>query len=99
MKDKIVNIAVQVLPTAKDKHPYAIVDEAIAEIAASGLNYKVTPFETVIEGPYEEVMRLVEKVQDACYKAGADSLMCYIKIQSRAEGNVTISDKMEKYDS
>ena len=23
MKDKIVNIAVQVLPTAKDKHPYA----------------------------------------------------------------------------
>lgn len=94
---KTVNIALQVLPTSKEKDIYLIVDEAIKIIAESGLKYKVCPFETVIEGEYSEVMQIVEKAQDACYKAGADSLMTYIKIQSHKEKEVKIEDKMEKY--
>lgn len=98
MKNKVVNVAVQVLPVARDKNSYALVDEAIALIARSGVSYRVTPFETVMEGTYERLMEVVEEVQAACYKAGADTLMCYVKIQSRAEGEVQILDKMEKYD-
>ena len=95
--DKIVNIALQVLPTSKTIHPYVLVDKAIEVIANSGLRYKVCPFETVLEGTYEDIMKVVKQAQEACYKAGADSLMTYIKIQS-SKGDVSINDKMEKYE-
>ena len=95
--NKTVNIALQILPSSKDKHPYSLVDEAIEIIANSGLKYKVTPFETVMEGGYDEIMKVVKKAQQACYAAGADSLMTYIKIQSSRE-DVTIGDKMDKYE-
>ena len=98
MKKKIINAAIQVLPSSREKHPYAIVDTAISVIKRSGLVYRVCPFETVVEGPYSDIIALVEEVQDACYADGAESMLVYLKIQSKAEGDVTISDKMEKYD-
>ena len=94
--ENIVNVAFQVLPTSSTKHPYSIVDEAIRVIEKSGLKYQVTPFETVIEGRYDEIIKVVKEAQEACYKAGADSLMAYMKIQSSRK-DVAIQDKMEKY--
>jgi uncharacterized protein YqgV (UPF0045/DUF77 family) len=95
--DKTVNIALQILPSSKSIHPYLLVDKAIEVIAASGLRYKVTPFETVMEGSYDEIMNVVKLAQEACYKAGAESLMTYVKIQS-SQNDVSIDDKMEKYE-
>jgi len=95
--DKTVNVALQILPSSKSIHPYLLVDKAIEVIAASGLRYKVTPFETVMEGSYEEIMNVVKLAQEACYKAGAESLMTYVKIQS-SQNDVSIDDKMEKYE-
>ena len=93
-----VNIALQILPTSKTVHPYSIVDAAIAVIAASGLKYRVTPFETVMEGSYDRIMEVVKLAQQACYDAGAESLMTYLKIQSNGNGDVNIEDKMGKYE-
>lgn len=95
--NKTVNIALQVLPSSKTIHPYALVDKAIEVIANSGLEYRVTPFETVMEGTYDEIMNVVKQAQEACYEAGADSLMTYVKIQSSRE-DVSIGDKMGKYE-
>ncbi len=95
--DNIVNIALQILPNSNTIHPYTLVDKAIEVIAASGLRYKVTPFETVMEGNYDEIMMVVKQAQEACYEAGADSLMTYIKIQT-SRGDVSIDDKMHKYE-
>jgi uncharacterized protein (TIGR00106 family) len=92
-----VNIALQILPSSPSIHPYFLVDKAIEVIAASGIKYKVTPFETVMEGSYDEIMKVVKNAQQACYEAGAESLMTYIKIQSSLH-DVSIEDKMEKYD-
>jgi uncharacterized protein YqgV (UPF0045/DUF77 family) len=97
--NNIVNVAIQVLPTSKDKKTYDLVDEAIAIIKASGFKYKVCPFETVVEAPYDDVMKLVKKVQEACYVAGAEKLLCYLKIQSNKNEDVTIYDKMKKYEN
>ena len=93
-----VNIAVQVLPKSKTKEPYDLVDDAIKVIHDSGLKYRVCPFETVIEGPYNEIIELVEKVQEKCFESGADELLVYLKIQNRKNEKVTIEDKMAKYD-
>jgi len=95
--NKTVNIALQILPSSKTIHPYKLVDKAIEVIANSGLKYRVTPFETVMEGNYDRIMEVVKLAQQACYQAGAESLMTYVKIQS-STGNVSIEDKMEKYD-
>lgn len=95
--EHIVNIALQILPTSDSVHPYALVDEAIKVIAESGLKYKVTPFETVMEGPYDRIMQVVKQAQAACYAAGATKLMTYVKIQS-AQTDVSIEDKIGKYE-
>ncbi len=97
--EKQVNVALQVLPSSDTKHPYTLVDEAISLIQASGLRYRVCPFETVIEGPYDRVMELVKQAQEACYRAGAEKLMTYIKIQSARDEDVFIEDKMAQYDA
>ena len=100
MLEKQVNAAIQVLPTPKDSsiHPYAIVDAAIAAIKRTGLPWKVCPFETVVEGTYEEVINTLRLAQDACYEAGAASVITNVKIQTSAEEDVTIESKVGKYE-
>lgn len=94
--NRIINATLQVLPSGGTKHPYEIVDKAIEVIATSGLKYKVCPFETVVEGTYDEIMTVFKRAQQACYDAGAESVMAYFKIQS-SQSDVAIEDKMEKY--
>lgn len=96
---KKVNLALQILPSADPKLDiYQLVDAAIEVIAQSGLKYKVCPFETVIEGTYAEVMEVAEKAQEACFTAGADKMMVYLKIQREKNRDVRIEDKLEKYE-
>jgi len=97
MKNKI-NMAIQVLPRAEGKDTYSLVDKAIEIIEKSGVKYKVCPFETVMEGSYDELMEIVKKVHEACYNSGTETMMTYIKIQSSALNDVTIDDKMKKYE-
>ena len=92
-----VNVAVQVLPVSKTQESYDLVDRAIEVIEKSGFKYVVTPFETVMEGQYDDLMKVVKEVQDVCYASGAEKLMCYLKIQSVAHADVTIDDKIAKY--
>jgi uncharacterized protein (TIGR00106 family) len=98
MMNHKINLALQVLPKVKDGNTYAVVDKAIEVIQQSGVLYRVCPFETVMEGNYDELMDVADKAQQACFDAGAEELLVYIKIQRRKNADVTIADKMEKYD-
>lgn len=93
-----VNIALQVLPSAKGKNTYSLVDKAIEVIQNSGIKYKVCPFETVMEGSYDEIMEIIKKVHETCYSNGTETMMTYIKIQTAANSDVSIEDKIEKYE-
>ncbi len=92
-----INLAIQILPRAASIGTYELVDVAIAIIQKSGLNYQVCPFETVIEGQYDEIMKLVKDIHEAVYHAGADEIITNIKIQTRKNQDVYIDDKMNKY--
>lgn len=93
-----VNLAIQVLPLGIPKdQAYSIVDEAIRCINESGLSYEVCPFETVVEGPYEEVMELIDAIQEACNRAGATELLVNMKLQRNFTRDVAIADKTGKY--
>ena len=96
MKNK-VNVAIQILPKSEEKDTYQIIDKAIEVIKESGIKYLVCPFETVLEGPYDEIMKVIEKVQQTCFDNGADELIVNIKIQNRKDSDVTIEEKMGKY--
>ena len=93
-----VNISLQLLPGSQSKHPYDIVDKAIQIIASSGIRYKVCPFETVMEGNYDEIMEVIKKVQTECLDFGADSVLSFIKIQVSKHNDVTFEDKIGKYE-
>ena len=97
MKNQI-NLAIQVLPRSATKGTYELVDVAIELIQKSGLKYRVCPFETVIEGHYDEVMSLVKDIHKAVYDEGAEEMITNIKIQTRHNQDVFIDDKMNKYD-
>ena len=92
-----INAAIQVLPEGSKDFAYRIVDKAIEEIKNSGLTYYVCPFETVVEGNYKDIMHLIERIRDACYRDGANNLIVNLKLQFRKNNDVFISDKMKKY--
>lgn len=97
MEQKI-NLALQVIPISGEQDLYSLVDAAILQIQKSGLKYRVCPFETVIEGSYIQAMEVVRKAQEACFNEGAEELLVNIKIQVRKNADVTIEEKIAKYD-
>ena len=93
------SVAIQVLPKVETtKEVIAVVDEVIAFIKSSGLSYYVGPFETAIEGEFEELMDIVKECQYIAIKAGCPSVMSYVKINFNPEGGVlTIDQKVTKH--
>lgn len=92
--NRTVNVAVQVLPLAKDV--YSIVDRAIEVIAASGVKYEVGPMETVMEGPLDKLLEVAKAAHLACLEAGAEKVVTLIKIGD-AVGGTSIEEKVAKY--
>ena len=93
-----VNVAIQVLPHSETRRAYDLVDVAIEVIKNSGLKYRICPFETVVEGQYDKIMDTIEEMQQKCFDNGAGELLVYLKIQNRNNADVTIEEKMHKYD-
>jgi len=95
--DYKINLAVQILPQ-KGKIDVELIHKAIQCIQQSGLKHRVTPLETVIEGYYDEIMAVVKNMQTVCYEAGATDILLFMKIQSKANNDVRIEDKLDKYE-
>ena len=93
------SIAIQVLPDTRDEDELIrIVDEVIAYIKSTGLNCSVGPFETTIEGDYDQLMDIVKECQKVAVNAGAKSDSAYVKVVYKPEGDVlTIEKKITKY--
>ncbi|MBR0085767.1 MAG: thiamine-binding protein [Lachnospiraceae bacterium] len=93
------NVAIQVLPSVlEDEEIVRIVDEVIAYIASTGVNYYVGPCETAMEGDYEMLMDIVKECQYIAVRAGAPSVMSYVKITYKPDGEkLTIERKTAKH--
>lgn len=89
------SVAIQVLPSVEGEDVIRIVDEVIAYIKSSGLNTYVGPFETTIEGDYDQLMEIVRECQLICIRAGAPSVMSYVKINYKPDGVWTIEKKLK----
>ena len=93
------SVSIQVVPKCTtDEEVIRIVDEVIAYIASTGLNYYVGPTETSIEGDYDQLMEIVKQCPIVAAQAGAESIASYVKINYRPEGEVlTIERKVSKH--
>src|ERR1700730_14761459 len=97
MHAHIINASIQIIPIVEDKHPYEWVDEAIAIIQQSGIKYEVGPFATVLEGNYEEVMKLIHEVNEYLYLKGCTEWISNVQVQIRSGGDITGEQKVQKF--
>lgn len=93
------SVAIQTLPEVYDNEEIVrIVDEVIDYIKGTGFHYYVGPFETTIEGDYDELMNIVKECQHVAIRAGAPGVMAYIKVSFKPEGDLlTIDRKVKKH--
>jgi len=97
MHNYIINASIQIVPIVQDRHPYEWVDEAIAVIQQSGIKYVVGPFATVIEGKYNEVMKVINDINGYLYNKQCNEWICNAQIQVRSGGDITGEEKTEKF--
>ena len=93
MHSHTICASIQILPLATQLHPYRWVDEAIAVIKASGIQYQVNAFDTVLEGTYHQVMQVIEQVNDQLCSQGCEEWITHLQIQIRSQQGVTASEK------
>lgn len=93
------SVAIQVLPKVMESaETVRIVDEVIAYIKSTGLHTYVGPFETTVEGPYDQLMEIVKNCQLICIQEGAPAVSSYVKISYKPKGGVlTIDQKVTKH--
>ena len=94
------SVAIQFLPmdATTDDETCSAVDQVIAYIDSTGLDYFVGPFETAIEGDYDACMECLKNCQLVAAKAGCRPMMTYAKIDYRPDGDVMSTDhKIGKY--
>ncbi|OEK05009.1 thiamine-binding protein [Roseivirga misakiensis] len=91
-----INLGIQVVPIAAADQGYPIIDECIALIQKSGISYTVTPFETVLEGNYKEIMSLVHDIYERANTLSPETVI-NIRIHSKQNKDVVAKDKTDKF--
>lgn len=97
MHNYIINASIQILPIVLDKHPYLWVDEAIAIIQKSNVKYEIGAFDTIVEGKYEDVMKLINDINEHLYTKQCNEWITNVQIQIRSNGDITGDEKTEKF--
>ena len=88
------SIALQVFPLTQGIDRIAVIDQVIAYLQTQGVTMVVTPFETVLEGEFDELMRILKEVLEVAGQ-GADNVFANVKINV---GEIlSIDEKLEKH--
>jgi uncharacterized protein YqgV (UPF0045/DUF77 family) len=80
-----------------------VVDAVIAYLKSLNLNLFVSPFESTIEGSFDEVMKAAAEAQRICIREGAGSVSTYMKVfysPTTADGRggvLSTEEKTAKY--
>ncbi|MCL2741100.1 MAG: thiamine-binding protein [Oscillospiraceae bacterium] len=92
------SVAIQVLPSMEEGPMLAAIDKVIAHIRSTGMRSFVGPFETTVEGGFEECMGLIGECLRICAREGAGHVMSYVKIAYGPSGGVMgIDEKVGKH--
>jgi uncharacterized protein YqgV (UPF0045/DUF77 family) len=91
-------LAIQCLPQVSGgkEAVHQMVDKAIEAIEASGLPFTVGPFETVVEGPLDDLFEVAKQAHLAILAAGSDGVSTYMKLFTSSNLG-TSEEKTAKY--
>jgi len=64
-------------------------------LADAGLNARLCPYGTVVEGEYDAVAAAVKRAMEAVHEAGAPRITMTIKMGSRTDKDQTAQDKID----
>jgi uncharacterized protein YqgV (UPF0045/DUF77 family) len=93
MTEHIISLGIQIVPKSKTLDTYQLVDKAIEVIQQSGVEHIITPFETVMQGTYQELMQIADKAQKAVLDAGADECLVYYRIHYSKDRDISFAEK------
>ena len=93
-----INLGIQVIPLRYEGDKYAKIDAAIHLIQQSGYQHLVTPFETVIEGPEDELYEFIKQIRNLCYEKGCLELILNIRTHSATDKHILMHDKTAKFE-
>ena len=93
MTDRNIQLAIQVIPLEREGSVYEKIDAAIEVIQQSGVQYMITPMETVMQGPYDELNQIAKDAQKALVDAGCTEFLVNIKMHIRTDRDVTMEEK------
>lgn len=96
MNNYKINVTIQLLPIKCTADKIELVDKAITCIKDSKLKYLVCPFETVVEGTYQEIFDLINKIRTTTLINGCDELIVNMKMHAGNE-DLFFDDKLVKY--
>ena len=89
------SIALQVLPLSQGIDRIAIIDQVITYLQAQSVTMVVTPFETVLEGDFDQLMRILKEVLEV---AGQEADNVFANVKINVGEILSIDEKFEKYD-
>jgi uncharacterized protein (TIGR00106 family) len=85
-------------PTDKGESVSKYVSQVINYIDGSGITYKLTPMGTILEGTWEDVMKVISGCF-AILEPQADRIYSGIKIDYRKGSGSRMSSKMDKIEA
>lgn len=89
------SIALQILPFGEgEEDKIVLIDKVIQYLKTTGVTMIVSPFETVLEGEYDHLMKILKEAILIAGEAN-DYIICNVKVHY---GKVlTIDEKLENY--
>ncbi|MCG7408108.1 thiamine-binding protein [Paenibacillus sp. ACRRX] len=90
-------VSIQIIPkTPNGENVIPYVDRAIEIIQQSGVKHQVNALDTTMEGELSELLRVIERMNEAMIEFGSPSVISQVKILYTPSG-ITMDTLTEKY--
>lgn len=89
------SIALQVLPLSQGIDRIVVIDQVIAYLQTQFVTMVVTPLETVLEGEFDELMRILKEELEV---AGQEADNVFANVKINVGEILSIDGKLEKYE-
>jgi uncharacterized protein YqgV (UPF0045/DUF77 family) len=92
-----ITAAIQFIPLTDPKTAYREIDEIISIIQSMELNYTVCPFETVIEGTLENILKVITAINEKSKTLSCEQFILNVKFHINKNQNLSLETNIKKY--
>lgn len=87
----IIHAGLQLIPLQTVDPEYSLVNKAIDVIKASGLSFKVTPFETVVAGNFEQIQSLLSSLEQLTKQQSIIEWIIQVRLHGKLNTDLSLS--------